>query len=144
MAESLINAIKILLGRKIIKFFLVAFIATILNYLIFYISFEFLQINYMLSSAIGFISGVFLGYQLNSKWTFQSNKKSKANVFKYYVVYLFSLGVSLICLKIFVENQSLDARIANLLCICITFCTNYIGTRFWVFKDKTLVSNRGI
>ena len=141
MSESYFKILSNLFARKIVKFFLVAFIATILNYLIFYFCLEFLGINYKLSSAIGFISGVFLGFQLNSKWTFKGNEKSKSKVFKYYVVYLFSLGVSLICLTIFVETNHLDARVANILCICITFCTNYIGTRFWVFKEKALVGN---
>ena len=123
--------------KKIFKFFVVAFLATFLNYLIFYFLLEALNVDYRISSATGIISGVFLGYYLNSKWTFQKSKKSKSKIVKYYAVYLTSLLISIYCLQLFVSKAGMDARIGNILCICSTFCTNYIGTRFWVFKEKT-------
>lgn len=126
----------ILLSRQIFRFFLVAVIATLVNYSIFFILFEFLHLYYLLSSGIGFLSGVFLGYFLNSKYTFKITERSRKRMVKYYAVYSFSLCVSLLCLKLFVEGWKLDARYANVLVICITFFTNYIGTRFWVFRNK--------
>lgn len=124
------------LRRRIFKFFLVAFIATVFNYTIFYVLLEAFEVNYLISSGIGFFSGVLLGYYLNSRWTFNIAEKSRRMVVKYYTVYSISLGVSLLFMKIAVDGYQLDARLANILAICITFCTNYTGTKFWVFKNK--------
>jgi putative flippase GtrA len=125
--------------RRIFRFFIVAFIATVMNYLFFFILFQFFRVDYRLSSGIGFFSGVLLGYYLNNKWTFKPEKRSKRRIVKYYLVYTVSLCISIFCLEIFVKDYHVDARLANLLCIMITFCTNYIGTRFWVFNQKEAV-----
>ena len=124
----------LLLSKQIFRFFFVAVLATILNYSIFFCLYEFFNIDYRIASGIGFISGVFLGYFLNSKYTFKITERSKKRIVKYYSVYIVSLCISLVCLDIFVEEWKIDARIANLMAICITFCTNYAGTRFWVFR----------
>jgi putative flippase GtrA len=134
MSNTLTKAKDRILNLRIFRFFLVAFIATVFNYSVFYVFFEYLKTDYLVASGIGFFSGVFLGYFLNSKWTFHTTERSKRRIVKYYSVYTLSLCISLICLKLFVERWGIDARIANVMAICVTFFTNYAGTRFWVFR----------
>ncbi len=134
MTGDLTEIVQTIFARKIIRFATVAVIATLVNYSIFFLGYKFLHVNYLVASATGFITSVILGYQLNSRWTFQTGQKSRKKMVKYYLVYLFSLLISLICLQLFVETLNLNPYVGNLLCICVTFCTNYSGTKFWVFR----------
>jgi len=121
--------------NQFIKFVIVGILSTIINYACFYIFLEFLSVYYLVASSIGFISGVFIGYKLNKSWTFSVKESfSKRDVAKYYVVYIISLILSLIFLKITVDFIGINSKIANIIAIGITTCTNFIGTKFLVFK----------
>lgn len=122
------------LSDQFIKFCIVGLVATIISYISFYISLEFLHINYLISSTIGFICGIFIGYPLNKAWTFSAKEHKHDRLIFYFLVYIFSLILSLIFLKIVVEYVGIDPRIAYILSIGLTTCTNFIGTRFFVFK----------
>jgi len=117
------------------RFIVVGVWSTIINYGIFYILLEFLSVNYLTSSAVGFISGVFAGYGFNRKWTFKVEKEKKnTEIIKYYTVYIVSLILSLLFLKIIVDVVGVDPRIANILAIGLTTFTNFVGIKMVVFK----------
>jgi putative flippase GtrA len=121
--------------EQFIKFIIVGIWSTIVNYGIFYVLLDFVKMNYLLSSAVGFISGVFAGYELNKQWTYGIKEKVRKKVLvNYYFVYILSLILSLIFLKIAVGLIGIDARIANIFAIGITTCTNFLGTKLFVFK----------
>ena len=120
--------------RQFSKFAVVGVISTVINYLIFYLLLEFAGVNYLLSSGVGYICGVFAGFLLNKYWTFNAVEEEKGEIVRYYIIYLLSLGLSLGFLKITVEYFSMDARIANILAIGITTCTNFIGSKYFVFR----------
>ena len=123
-----------MIKAQFLKFILIGIFSTIVNYSTFYALYEFLNLYYILSSALGFIVGVFAGYSFNKNWTFRVRDKSKAYVFKYYLVYIFSLFAGLAFLEFLVKVLSLDPRLANLMTIGLTTCTNFIGTKIWVFR----------
>ena len=121
--------------RELCRFIVVGSWSTIINYLLFYILFEILDINYLISSAFGFIAGVFFGYSFNRKWTFKVKKyKKRSEIISYFVVYMASLLISLLFLEILVNIAGLDPKIANILAIGLTTCTNYIGVKKIVFN----------
>lgn len=126
----------ILLKKRFIKFFLVSGIATILNFGVFYSLHKLFFLDYRLASGIGFFSGVVLGYFLNSRWTFKNNDEAnpKKQFVKYYFVYFFSLGVNILFIDILVEYFKIYPSLANIITIGITFISNYLGTKYWVFK----------
>ena len=130
----------ILLKKRFLKFFLVSGVATMLNFTVFYSLHKLFLIDYRVASGIGFFAGVVLGYFLNSRWTFKNNDEAnpKKKFLKYYCVYLFSLGVNILFMDILVEHLGIYPSLSNIITIGITFITNYIGTRFWVFR-KPLV-----
>ena len=117
------------------KFVLVGILATIVNYGSFYILFHFLSVHYLIASASGFMAGVLAGYPLNRIWTFQAHdKKRHRDIVKYYSVYVVSLSLSLLFLKITVGVFGIDPRIANIFAIGLTTCTNFLGLKFIVFR----------
>ena len=131
----IIGLLKNKISIQFYKFIVVGGWSTIINYGIFYILLEFLNVNYLISSATGFICGVFAGYGFNRKWTFKVEKKKQyTEIIKYYTVYTVSLILSLLFLKIIVDVVGVDSRIANILTIVLTTCANFIGIKIVVFK----------
>ncbi len=122
--------------EQLTKFLIVGGFSTILNYAIFYGLYKLIGIYYLLSSAIGFLSGVVFGYFFNKTWTFQSKSKARMEIVKYYLVYIFSLFFSLVILRIEVEYFMINPLIANIITISITTIINFAGTKFFVFRAK--------
>ena len=130
------NLLKNKIGTQFYKFIVVGVGSTLVNYLIFYTLLEFLKINYLISSAFGFLFGMMIGYFLNRKWTFQmETKTTNAEIIKYFFVYAFSLILSLIFLKITVDAFKINTKIANFFALILTTFTNFIGIKMTVFKD---------
>ena len=122
--------IRQIINTKFIKFCLVGGLATILNYIIFYILLHFANLHYLLSAAIGFMSGVVLGFILNSYFTFQA----KGSPIKYFAVYCVTLILSLLILKIQVEYIGINVYIANVITIGLITFVNFTSVRKFVFS----------
>ncbi|MBP7282760.1 MAG: GtrA family protein [Leptospiraceae bacterium] len=123
--------------NRFIKFLVVGGICTIINYIIFYVLFNYFGVQYLLSSAIGYTSGLVIGYYVNKFWTYQVERDSQEKyMFKYLFVYLASLGASTLFLKFLVEFLNLNPVLANIFAIGLSTITNFVGTNFLVFKNK--------
>ena len=121
--------------KQFSKFAAVGLISTTVNYSIFYYLFRFLDVHYLAASACGFITGVFVSYSLNRKFTFRSENDSRIKeFFAYLYVCLFSLGLSLITLRFGVETIRLNPLLANLFAIGVSTLSNFYGAKILVFK----------
>lgn len=130
--------------NQIIKFLITGSITTSLNYIIFIVLFRLVGINYLISSAIGYLMGVYLSYIINRRWTFNINDnnlkitnfglENKIEIVKYFSVYVFSLVGGLIILKVFVSILGIRAEISNIISIVFSTCSNFLGMKFFVFK----------
>jgi len=121
---------------EFLKFIIVGGASTVINYAVFFVLLSTFNWNYLLSSGCGFFSGVLFGYFFNKLWTFKVEDSSARLLLNYYLVYLGSLLISLLFLKITVDFLGMDAKIANVLAIGITTCTNFIGIKFWAFGKR--------
>jgi len=131
------DLIGIFLSKHFLKFAIVGGFATILNYGLFFALFKLFNVNYLISSATGYISGVILGFYLNKTWTFESESKEYVpEVIKYFIVYAISLVVGLGLLKILVSYLNIHPLVANIGVIGCTTIMNFIGTKFFVFQKK--------
>jgi len=123
-----------MIKQQFSKFVIIGVFSTIINYATFYIFYEFLKFHYILSSAIGFMLGVIVGYGFNKNWAFGVKGKNCRYIYKYYIVYTISLFLGLGFLKFLVSVLEIMPEISNFLTIGLTTCTNFIGIKFWVFK----------
>ena len=145
---SLIESIKGVLSRnrmtsklynifqssQLLKFCFMGGIATIINYSFFYILLVF-GVHYLISSASGYILGMFIGFVLNKKFTFESkSKKTAVEIIKYFIVYSLSLFFGLLFLEIQVR-LGIDVLLANLFSVVLIVITNFTGCKFVVFDD---------
>lgn len=120
---------------QFIRFAVVGVLCTIVNYAVFYALLEGISLHYQLASATGFLAGLAIGYPLNKAWTYNHKEKSSRKLKVGYLgVYLGSLALSLAFLYVAVDLVGIDARYANILAIGLTTCTNFLGTKFFVFR----------
>lgn len=113
---------------------MVGSVGTVLNYDVFLLMLNVFHIHYVVSSAAGYLVGLFFGYFFNRGWTFQSSSSQIFREFCLYVsVYLFSLFASLVFLHILVEFFHFSPFLANILVIIFSTITNYFGCRRFVF-----------
>lgn len=122
------------LHKEFIRFLVIGGIATIISYSSFFISLRFFGIHYLLANVIGFICGTSFGYPMNKHWTFKKSHQKQSHLPQYFFIYLTSLAISTIFLKITVDYVGIIPEIASFLGIGITTCTNFLGLRFIVFK----------
>lgn len=123
-----------MIHKQFAKFLVIGGFSTIVNYAVFYGLFRFIGISYTSASIIGFVCGIFAGYQFNKNWTFSVKNSKTKHVLPYFAVYCVSLVLGIAFLKFLVEVYKVMPEIANFLMICLTTCTNFIGTKFLVFK----------
>ena len=118
-----------------IRFLIVGGISTGVNYAVFFVLLDDLGIRYQLASTCGFLSGVLVGFPLNKAWTYQDSSKMTATVlYSYIAVYLASLVINIAAITVLVGVMHLEPLIANIVTILITTMTNFLGTKFWVFR----------
>ena len=123
-----------LAGTQFFKFVTVGILSTPLNYFCFYVLFSFFSLNYMLSSATGYLFGVFVGFIFNKGWTFQYQIITVKEPLQYITVYTFSLLLGLALLRLLVSKLNIPPEIANVATIALTTITNFSGLKFWVFR----------
>ena len=123
-----------LTGKQFFKFVNVGLLSTFFNYSCFYILFSFLSFNYLLSSATGYLFGVFIGFMFNKGWTFQYQNITTKEPLQYITLYSTSLLLGLALLRVLVNNLNIIPEIANVIVIGFTTTTNFLGLKFWVFR----------
>ncbi len=121
--------------REIIKFLIVGGVSTALNYSSFFILLKMFELNYLLSSSIGYIFGLVLGYSLNKNWTFECKNESIKTKLRYVVVYGVNLLLSLLILKGLKTSIGLNPIIGNFIVICYTTIGNFMGIKIFVFNE---------
>ncbi len=121
--------------REIIKFLIVGGVSTALNYSSFFILLKLFELNYLLSSGLGYIFGLVLGYSLNKNWTFEYKNESIKTKLRYVVVYGVNLLLSLLILKGLKTSIGLNPIIGNFIVICYTTIANFMGIKIFVFNE---------
>jgi putative flippase GtrA len=123
-----------MISKQFIKFICVGAACTIINYFSFLLLLNLFYINFLLSSALGYLVGLLFGYFFNRVWTFQADEDSLMQKIKYFLTYIFSLIIGLLVLNALVKNLDIESEIANIYVILITTILNFLGTKVWVFK----------
>lgn len=118
--------------RQLTSFLLIGGTSTVISYSTFLICLHLFKLHYILANIAGFVVSIRFSYLCNRRWTFQAQEETK--FFSYLSVYLFSLALSCVLLRIFVEYCGIIPEIANIITIMITTCFNFCNTKFVVFK----------
>jgi putative flippase GtrA len=145
-------------SKKFIKFGIVGTSSTAVSLLVFYLlSIQFPALN-LVSKAIGWLMGFFVGFTLNKFWTYvDQTEDGEKYLIKYIAVYAVTffiyLGFNFVCdhylhpnlfLADLIQNLKWTLTIgwlkengplvSNIISILLNVMLNFIGTNFLVFK----------
>lgn len=121
-------------GMQFGRFAVVGTVSTAINYLIFLLL-TFAHLNYLLAATTGYLAGVLAGFSFNRAWTFASKGgRVSRQLPLYFIIYLASLGVSILFLKFLVETLFIKPLIANIGAIGLSTIMNFIGSKLLVFR----------
>ncbi len=147
--------------KQITKFFIIGVSAVLVDFIVYYMMSDFMNVNTDISKALGFIIGTIYTYFLNKKWTWKYTEKSnKGMVFMFGIVYAVSFVFNILINKYGLEYlphnmisltaQNSDGKLSTLFAIkgekflAFFFATvmsaviNFIGQKYLVFKTVNL------
>jgi len=137
-SESLIKSGLI---RKEIGIFLIVGLLTVLIDFLIYRLIICIICSYNYSKALGFISGTIFSYFANRAFTFSHVKWVWGSAIRFSLLYLSTLGTNVlvnhILLSIF-NGLQWKVEIAFLLVTSLTATLNFLGMKFYVFKQLKL------
>ncbi len=108
--------------------------ATVVNYALFAVLYWW-GLNYLLASAVGYVSGIVVSYTINKVLVFAGSPAPPRQFVRYLVVYLGALVVQLGLLELGVR-LGLDPLIANAVALVIVVIGNYFVIRRVVFSAQ--------
>tara|TARA_B000000565_G_scaffold253435_1_gene230037 strand:- start:918 stop:1316 length:399 start_codon:yes stop_codon:yes gene_type:complete len=123
-------------SRYLSRFLVVGLTSTALNYIVAMVLFYLLNIWITLSTIIGYLAGLSLGFYLNKTWTFEDTSKNNFKlILKYFFVYGISLFFAVLTVNFTIIIFNLPEYIAVIMSIIVSTILNYLGLRNWVFSE---------
>ena len=130
--------------RRVIRFTIVGAISTIVNYVCFILLYKVFQFHYILSSSIGYVIGLLLGYSINKNWTFINKVViGKSYIFQYSSAQIVALIFCQALLFFLVEFLGIDPLLANVIALAFATVVSFLLIDICVFKpmNKKIISN---
>ena len=135
------NKLKQFFDITMLKFILVGIVNTAVGMGVMFLFYNLFHFNYWISSASNYIVGSIVSYFLNKYFTFQNKSKDAKVIVKFIinitVCYLVAYGVAKpVVVYLFISfSQSVQDNAAMLAGSIFFVGLNYIGQRFWAFKQ---------
>lgn len=127
---------------KTIKFLIVGVVNTLFGAAIMFGLYNLAGCSYWLSSAANYFLGSILSFFLNKSFTF-GNKDSLRNTVPKFVLnilicYLLAYGIAKPAVLYLLEGSpaTIQENLAMLVGMCLFTAFNYIGQRYFAFKEK--------
>ena len=121
------------MNRQFSRFIIIGFLSTFINYLFYLLCFRFSS-NILLSSSIGYSSGILNSYMFGKKWVFKSKKNSSIySILKFLFVYLIG-GIVMTLIINFLFNNGIEYRLAWCFGISYSILNNFLGSKYLVFN----------
>ncbi len=122
--------------KNFIIYFIVGSIATLINALSYY--FYRMVINtYEINVILSWITSLIFAFYMNRKYVFQSQNKIIKEFISFSISRLLTLFLELIFMYIFVDLFKMNDMSAKLINLVIVFISNYLLSKFLVFKKNT-------
>lgn len=123
--------------KQFIRFAVVGCLNTLVDFGVFSLLKGVFGIHYAICQVASYSSGTLNSYIFNKFWTFdntKSQKKTAHEMIQFVVINLVSLSISLLGLKILINDYQINSYIAKIIVTVIAQAVNFCGYKFWVFK----------
>lgn len=126
---------------EVINYLIMGVFTTLVSILVYALCTRVFHINYMISNIISWILSVSFAYITNKKFVFRSKcdafKDLIVEVYQFFKYRLFSLGIDILLMYVFIELFNFDDMIAKIIVQVIVIILNYIFSKLFVFKKKS-------
>lgn len=121
--------------KQLRRFLIIGGVATTISYSVFLISIHLFSLHYIIANILAFFISIIFSYNLNKRWSFEVAEQQKSHLPQYLILYLVSLLVGTFILKITIDSLQIIPEIAFIISLFFTTTMNFIGTKFFVFKE---------
>jgi putative flippase GtrA len=121
--------------RQFLLYCVVGVANTLITMAVLTLLFDVLHWPHWLAYAISYAAGVVNGFFWSTKTVFRT-KGTAANLTKFIAVNLFTLGLNVLLMWVFVDNLHIQKLIAQAFVLPFTFIGNYSINKLWTFSDK--------
>ena len=129
------NGVVGLLGQ-FIRFAKVGVVGTLAQYLALFVLVQWWDVYAIIASAFGFVLGTVVNYSLNYYYTFQSDRRHREAMTKFFVVAGVGLLLNVLVMTLAMEVFSVHYFLAQLIATGLVLIWNFSGSRWWVFVEK--------
>ena len=134
------------LGRPITKQFMcftaIGAVGTAAHYAILVALVHMLAADPVAASIGGFVAGAFVNYFANYHVTFQSKKRHEEAFIKFLSVALLGLGLNTLIMAFATNLVGLHYLISQVIATGMVLVWNFVGNRFWTFREATCAKPR--
>ena len=120
---------------QIIKFVIVGGIATIIDWIVFVIACNYLNINHLIANILSYAIATIYNYNASVKYVFNTNNSKNKNSFLIFMIFsLMGLGLSEIILYVTINILNINKLIAKIISILIVMTFNFITRKLFLEK----------
>ncbi len=119
---------------QIFKFVIVGGIATVIDWIIYYLLYNFLHIPPLVANILSFSVSVIYNYTASVKWVFDVNQnKNKKRMFIEFMIFsVIGLLLTELLLWLFIDLMSMNAMIAKIIATAIVMVFNFITRKIFL------------
>jgi putative flippase GtrA len=131
------GVIRNLLGSELNKYIVSGLAAVLVDYTVLITVTELFGIHYLISNICGYMSGLLVAYNLNTRWVFRYRKyeqKTKMEFSIFVVIVLIGLAISEAMIYMLVETLALPYTLAKLVSIGAIFIFNFTAKKRFLFS----------
>jgi putative flippase GtrA len=120
---------------QIMRFTLVGGVGTSAHYVVLVLLVSGFGVHPVLGSTTGFFVGMFTNYVLNRRFTFSSKRSHHEALWRFGAVALVGIGINTVIMVLLTESMKLHYLLAQLIATALTLSWNFVGSRYWAFKE---------
>ena len=141
MAQAARAQEPIRVAEKFMRFAAVGVIGTLAHYLTLVIIVEAADARPLLGSSIGFIVGAFVNYALNYRFTFDSRRRHREALPRFYLIATIGFLFNGTIFWMLTEPLAWHYLLAQLIATIIVLIWNFAGNLLWTFSEKRVASH---
>ncbi len=125
--------------RETIRFLLVGGVNFVLTFIVFFVLFKMLRINYLIALSASWAAGMLFSYALNFTWVFRPEERLqfRARLAKYFLANLVSLLLNLMTLRWLVGLTGYDPFWVQCALIPLIVIFNFSTAKFWSLRAES-------
>ncbi|MEK4345582.1 MULTISPECIES: GtrA family protein [Paenibacillus] len=97
-----------------------------------------------ISKGMSFLCGAGISFLLNKLWTFEATQNTSSHIWKFSVLYLGTLSINILMNKLTLSLFPSMYMIAFLVATGTSMLLNFIGQKWWVFKNDKVVGDHSL